>query len=412
MDTEEQAMTDALTLYKDSSTGLDYAGDIGETTPVSWQPRGTLTFDEWLAVGNTFAQISSSINWWVGDWLNYGEKRYGETYSQGMNLTHWTLERLANVKSITRSVKSSLRNELLSWSHHIEVAALEPEEQAVWLNRAEVESWSVRRLREEIKGPQIPPPSLSLSEPDEAPFNHRERNRIPVYERTAVDKYEHQVDGLKHCDDCGNVWMADLPFCPYCNMSTQARIFSMEREKKHQREYALVAANHAVSDDPDYDGDEWYTPDEYIKAARLVMGDIDLDPASCVEAQVKILATNYLTKQEDALDNEVAWFGRVWLNPPYSMPLIKHFVAKLIRQYEIGNTTEAIILTNNSSDTGWFHDLLSRYPACFTRGRVQFWRSDSSVFGARQGQTLFYLGDKTDSFRAVFGQFGQVVIKA
>lgn len=171
----------------------------------------------------------------------------------------------------------------------------------------------------------------------------------------------------------------------------------------------LAAANHAVSDDPNYDGDEWYTPAEYIEAARQVMGGIDLDPASCEEAQEVVKAAYYYTKQDDGLT--MPWFGCVWLNPPYSTPLIRQFVTKLIEEHSAGNVTEAVILTNNSSDTAWFHDLLSRYPACFTRGRVQFWRADHETFGARQGQTLFYLGRNDVAFRDTFARFGQVVAK-
>ena len=169
----------------------------------------------------------------------------------------------------------------------------------------------------------------------------------------------------------------------------------------------LAASNHVISDDPNYDGDEWYTPSEYIEAARTVMGGIDLDPASCDVAQEVVQAAAYYTKQDNGL--AMPWMGSVWLNPPYSMPLIRQFVTKLIDQYEGGNVTEAVILTNNSSDTAWFHDLLSRYPACFTRGRVQFWRADHETFGARQGQTLFYLGSNTAEFVKMFSQFGQVV---
>ena len=169
----------------------------------------------------------------------------------------------------------------------------------------------------------------------------------------------------------------------------------------------LAAANHAVSDDPDYDGDEWYTPAEYIEAARFVMNGIDLDPASCDAAQETVQAQAYYTKQDNGL--AMPWMGRVWLNPPYSTPAIRHFVSKLIDEYDNGNVTEAVILTNNSSDTGWFHDLLSRFPACFTRGRVQFWRPNHDDFGARQGQTLFYLGENVELFKQTFGQFGQVV---
>lgn len=173
--------------------------------------------------------------------------------------------------------------------------------------------------------------------------------------------------------------------------------------------YALPAANHTVSSNPDYDGDEWYTPVEYIDAARRVMGEIDLDPASCQEAQEVIKARHFYTKQDDSLQSAFQWEGNVWLNPPYSMPLIKQFVTKLIDQYEMGTVSQAIILTNNSSDTSWFHELLSRFPACFTRGRISFWRPNLEAFGTRQGQTLFYLGGDITKFKDEFSEFGRVV---
>lgn len=365
-------MNDTLTLYRDEITGLDYANDIGETTPTSWKPRRDYDFDELESICRTMATISGSLNWWVGDILNHAEDSFGEMASQLYDVFGWDYSKVQQVKWVSRNVMFTNRLVNISWTHHMIVASLEPAEQTKWLQRAALYRWSKSELREEIKGPQLPPPALSFAEPDEVPFNHHARTDIPANERTAIDEYEQQPEHF----------------------------------------YPLTAANHAVSDDPDYSGDEWYTPREIIAAARMVMGDIDLDPASCAEAQERICAARYLTKEDDALRDDLGWHGRVWLNPPYSMPLIKQFVAKLIDQYEIGNISQAIILTNNSSDTSWFHDLLSRYPACFTKGRVQFWRADSTTFGARQGQTLFYLGDNFRAFREVFSELGQVVVKA
>ena len=99
----------------------------------------------------------------------------------------------------------------------------------------------------------------------------------------------------------------------------------------------------------------------------------------------------------------------MWLNPPYSTTLIKAFVHKLIAEYDAGNTEAAVIITNNSSDAGWFHELLARYPACFTRGRVSFWRPNREDFGTRQGQTIFYLGTDEQRFVDEFSSFGKVV---
>lgn len=153
------------------------------------------------------------------------------------------------------------------------------------------------------------------------------------------------------------------------------------------------------------DSYEWFTPPEYIAAAREVMGEIDLDPASSDAAQKAIKAKTYYTAQQDGLSKR--WFGRVWLNPPYNMPLIDLFIDRVVTEYEGNVVSAAIVLTNNSTDTGWFHKLI-KFPFCLTRGRIPFWNGDDHL-ATRQGQALFYLGDNPDLFAAKFKQFGAVL---
>ena len=69
--------------------------------------------------------------------------------------------------------------------------------------------------------------------------------------------------------------------------------------------------------------DEWYTPKEYVDSARKVMGSIDTDPASCKTAQAWIKSGIYYDEKSDGLKQK--WSGNVWLNPPYSQPLIANF---------------------------------------------------------------------------------------
>lgn len=152
---------------------------------------------------------------------------------------------------------------------------------------------------------------------------------------------------------------------------------------------------------------EWFTPSEYIAAAREVMGGIDLDPATHAAAQRTVQAAQYFTKQDDGL--QLSWHGRVWLNPPYAQPYIAQFIDKLVREVASGAVEQAIALTHNYTDTTWFHianAVATRL--CFTRGRIRFIDIDGGVCAPTQGQTFFYFGERSGRFREVFSAFGFV----
>lgn len=155
---------------------------------------------------------------------------------------------------------------------------------------------------------------------------------------------------------------------------------------------------------------EWYTPEKYILAAREVMGAIDLDPASCELANQVVKAAKYYDTQMNGLD--YPWHGRVWLNPPYGRGEEGSnqdiWSARLIDQYERGNTTAAILLVNAAVDTRWFQRLF-HYPVCFPAQRINFLTPEPSVSGSTHGSALVYFGRDKSRFFEVFGRFGTVV---
>jgi phage N-6-adenine-methyltransferase len=156
---------------------------------------------------------------------------------------------------------------------------------------------------------------------------------------------------------------------------------------------------------------EWYTPPEHIEAARRVMGGIDLDPASSSMAQKVVRAKRFFTKDDDGLAKR--WSGRVFLNPPFSHPHLSHFVSKLCAAVETGEASQAILLTNSSTDCLWWQRAAALASSiCFHRGRISFWAPAGKQGSAMKGQTFFYFGRRRATFRRIFSEFGRIVTPA
>jgi ParB family chromosome partitioning protein len=150
---------------------------------------------------------------------------------------------------------------------------------------------------------------------------------------------------------------------------------------------------------------EWHTPDEYLNAARAVMGGIDLDPASSAIAQERVQATTFYTVDDDGLTKD--WKGRVWLNPPYTVGVVDQFVAKLVEHVAAGDVSAAVVLVNNATETRWFRQAAAVATAvCFPAGRVKFLDEQGNSGAPLQGQAVLYFGTATEAFVSEFSRFG------
>jgi len=166
----------------------------------------------------------------------------------------------------------------------------------------------------------------------------------------------------------------------------------------------LEASAHVSHNTGEY---EWYTPAEYIEAARDVLGAIDLDPATTRAANTVVKAAQIFTAEDSGLDQP--WHGRVWLNPPYSQPLVQQFADKLAGSVQAGDVTAAVVLINNATETEFFQTLASVAMAlCFPKGRVRFWSPGKDSATPLQGQAILYAGSEPDTFCARFAAFGLV----
>ena len=109
--------------------------------------------------------------------------------------------------------------------------------------------------------------------------------------------------------------------------------------------------------------DEWYTPKEIIDA----LGEFDLDPCAPMHPL-------WPTVQQAGQWSYTKLGGRIWLNPPYSKPLMWQFVEKLA---EHGN---GIALLFNRCDSNKFQDIIFKKATgmMFLRNRIKFFRPDGT----------------------------------
>lgn len=107
--------------------------------------------------------------------------------------------------------------------------------------------------------------------------------------------------------------------------------------------------------------DEYYTPLHIIEA----LGHFDLDPATPCNPKWRTADVMY-TKEDDGLKKE--WFGRVFLNPPYSRPLINQFMEKMAEH------KNGIALVVPKFGTKLFRDII--FPSCdgiyILKDRIKF----------------------------------------
>ena len=103
---------------------------------------GNPSFEEWMKAGDWIKQCHGAVHFWIGDWLNYGESKYGETYTQAMDTTGYDYQTLSNDKWVANRIGLSRRRDDLSFEYHKIVADLLPNEQEEFLNKAIENKWN------------------------------------------------------------------------------------------------------------------------------------------------------------------------------------------------------------------------------------------------------------------------------
>lgn len=156
---------------------------------------------------------------------------------------------------------------------------------------------------------------------------------------------------------------------------------------------------------------EWFTPGRYIEVVRELLGGIDLDPASCEQANRIVGAGRYFTEADDGFTKP--WLARsVFLNPPYSRRDGESnqslWSARLLFDYQQGNVKEAVLLVNAVPAERWWRPLWD-FPVCFPDHRIRFYSPDGEPQSPTHSNAFVYLGPQIDRFIDLFSAVGVVV---
>lgn len=123
------------------------SGRRQDSSLISWIPSHELAAHEWAAAGRRIGAVGRCIQWLLGDWIAYGNTKFGERYARASKITGYDAQTLMNMVYVASRFSGSRRRENLSWSHHETLASMEPDEQDRWLNEASKHRWSVSDLR-------------------------------------------------------------------------------------------------------------------------------------------------------------------------------------------------------------------------------------------------------------------------
>ena len=113
-------------------------------------PIGTPSFEEWEEVGHFLKKATVACILWLGDWINYGQARFGEKYQQAILRTGLDYGTLRNAAYTARRIDLSDRSDKLSYKHHELVAPLPRFAQQELLREAERRSLSRREFQTRI----------------------------------------------------------------------------------------------------------------------------------------------------------------------------------------------------------------------------------------------------------------------
>lgn len=185
---------------------------------------------------------------------------------------------------------------------------------------------------------------------------------------------------------------------------------------------------------------EYYTDPKIIAAARLVMGSIQLDPASSALANRNVGARQFFGRQYDGSWKDgfkIEWRAKtLWMNHPFTReerecgpdckkhletPSHKHhsvywygnrkWIEKFVISQRHGYVETAMCITYAATSEEWFQPLM-QFPQCFLSPRTNYFLPDGTIKkGVTKGSVVTYLGKDLPAFAEHFKKFGTIKVR-
>jgi hypothetical protein len=160
---------------------------------------------------------------------------------------------------------------------------------------------------------------------------------------------------------------------------------------------------------------ERYTPVEIIDTVRdFFGGTIDLDPASCAEANKAVRARRFFDAQMDGLTRP--WkASTVFVNPPFGKTeeaesRKRLFLEHMAAEFENGHFREGIILLPDDLGAARFARIISPYPAVWLEQPPSFRRPGGDVERSAWKYLLVYFGPRVGEFYVHCARLGRPML--
>jgi len=113
-----------------------------------------MSFERWEELGKDLRKAGQGLQFWIGDWIRYGEHEYGEKYAQAIEATGKQISTLQGYVYVAEHVDPCRRRQLdsVDYSTHAEVASLPDDDQERILAEAEADPdrYTVKQVRREV----------------------------------------------------------------------------------------------------------------------------------------------------------------------------------------------------------------------------------------------------------------------